>query len=257
MIAEIVCVGTELLLGDIVNTNAQFLAQELAHLGIEVHYQTVVGDNPQRIKNALDIAFSRADTIITTGGLGPTKDDLTKEVVSGYFHKELILDEPALEMMKKRLQQRLGSCVISESNRKQAFLPEGSLILYNHHGTAPGCIVEEQGKTVIILPGPPKEMRPMFEQCIDLYLKHRTDKTFVSVTIRLNGIGESAAADKVTHLLDGSNPTVAPYAKEDGVTFRITASAPTRDEAIELINPVVEEMKELLTGLIVEISEPK
>lgn len=255
MIAEIICVGTELLLGDIVNTNAQYLAQELAHLGIAVHYQTVVGDNPGRIKSTLNIAFGRADTVITTGGLGPTKDDLTKEIVAEYWHKPLIFDEKAFNMLEERL-RKLGVAVVSESNRKQAFVPAGAIVLYNDCGTAPGCIVENNGKAAIVLPGPPKEMKPMFRQCVDLYLARLSDRTFVSVAVKLQGIGESAAADRISDLLDGANPTVAPYAKEDGVTIRVTASAPGHKEAIVLIRPIVAEISERLGGNIVSISAP-
>lgn len=255
MIAEIICVGTELLLGDIVNTNAQYLAQELAHLGIAVHYQTVVGDNPGRIKSALAIAFSRADTVITTGGLGPTKDDLTKEIVAEYFHKSLVCDEQALTMLEERL-RKFGTAVLSASNRKQAFVPAGAIVLYNDCGTAPGCIIEDNGQAAIVLPGPPKEMKPMFQKCVDRYLSRRSERTFVSVMVKLQGIGESAAADRVGDLLDGTNPTVAPYAKEDGVTLRVTASAPNREEAVSLIQPIVTEIRKRLGEHIIGVGEP-
>lgn len=262
MIAEILCVGTEILLGDIVNTNAQFLSKELAHLGISVHYQTVVGDNSHRIRAALNIGFGRADIIIMTGGLGPTKDDLTKEMLAEYFEKELVFDQKAYDQLEKRL-FHFGLTTISESNRKQAFVPENSIILYNDNGTAPGYVIEKDGKTAILLPGPPHEMQPMFKTACALYLNKLADKTIVSVNIKLKGrgedtaenIGESSVADKITNLLDYTNPTVATYAKEDGVLIRVTASSTCREDALAIINPVVEEIKAIIGTAIANISE--
>lgn len=266
MIAEILCVGTEILLGDIVNTNAQYIAKELARLGISVHYQTVVGDNPQRLKAALDIGFSRADIIVMTGGLGPTKDDLTKEMIAEYFGCTLIFDQEAYDRMERRM-FRFGVKQISESNRKQAMVPEGSIVLYNDHGTAPGYILEghgaKAGKSAVLFPGPPHEMEPMFKTACALYLNKVSDKTFVSMNVKIKSrreeaienVGESFVADKITRLLDYENPTVATYAKEDGVLIRVTASADTRVQALYLIEPVVREIKELLGSTISGISE--
>lgn len=249
MRAEIICVGTELLLGDILNTNVQFLSQELANLGISMHYQTVVGDNPERVKHALAIAFDRADLIITTGGLGPTKDDLTKETIASHFGKKLVLDEEALRQLEARL-RAFGLTEISESNKKQAYLPEGCIPLYNDNGTAPGCIIEDSGKIGIMLPGPPKEMAPLFLKCKDVYLSTLSNTIFVSQNIKVYGMGESEAADRLSALLDRENPTVAPYAKEFGVTFRVTAAGESEEACKQLIAPVIPEIEELLGDVI-------
>ncbi len=231
MIAEILCVGTELLLGEIVNTNAQYLAKELAKLGVPIHYQTVVGDNGDRIKAALDIAFSRANLVVITGGLGPTKDDLTKEILADYFHRPLLLDPKADEDIRNRL-KKYGHHKVSESNRKQAFMPEGATILYNDWGTAPGCIIEEQGKTAILLPGPPGEMQHLFQKAAEIYIKEKSTQTFLSYNIQIEGVGESMAADRIDHLLDLSNPTVATYAgKKEPYVFASIAAA-TDQESI-------------------------
>ncbi|MGI6361660.1 MAG: CinA family nicotinamide mononucleotide deamidase-related protein [Bacillota bacterium] len=255
MIAEIISVGSELLLGDIVNTNAQYLAQQMAKLGIIVQYQTSVGDNSERVKKAIDIAFERADTVIMTGGLGPTKDDLTKEMLAEYFAKELVWDAEVYQQIKNRM-CKYGVTKVSESNKKQAYVPQDCIVLYNEHGTAPGCIIEGDEKTAVLLPGPPKEMQWMFEEYVLDYLRKFSDKMFVSVNIKLEGIGESMAADKIDHLLDNSNPTVAPYAKADGTLLRITASATNQKEALEMIEPILEEIKRILKGNIKEVIMP-
>ena len=162
MNAEILAVGTEILLGDIVNTNAQYIAQGLAELGIDVFYQTVVGDNPDRMKTAMNIAFERADIIITTGGLGPTGDDLTKEIGAEYFGRKLILDEKALDRIKKFFDKMKRP--MTDNNVKQAMVPVNSTVMYNENGTAPGIIIEDNNKILIMMPGPPKEMKPMFSK---------------------------------------------------------------------------------------------
>ena len=254
MIVELISVGTELLMGNIVNTNAQYLASRLAHLGFDSYYQTVVGDNAERIRAALDIAYGRADIVILTGGLGPTKDDITKEMLMEYFGKKPILDEKALANLEERRQKnKLAS--LSESMRKQAIVPADSLVLYNHHGTAPGCVMERaDGKICILLPGPPKEMKPMFEECCDLYLKKLSDKVLVSILIKMMDrteapisiVGEAPVADRLAELLDSRNPTVATYAKEDGCLIRVTASAKTHEEAMALLRPIVAKCRERL-----------
>ena len=262
MIAEILSVGTELLLGDIVNTNAQFLSKELARLGISVHYQTVVGDNADRIKSALAIGFNRADIIIMTGGLGPTKDDLTKEIIAEYFGSKLVFDQKAYDLLEYRV-HKYGVEKISDSNRKQAFVPENSIVLYNDNGTAPGYILQKDNKTAILFPGPPNEMQPMFKKACDIFLNQLCDHTFVSINIKLKSkgedtpenTGESSVADKITHLLDNSNPTVATYAKEDYVLIRVTASAKTRKDALELIAPVLDEIKMIIGSAISSVFE--
>ena len=251
MVVEIISVGTEILMGNIVNTNAQYLAKRLAHLGLDCHYQTVVGDNPSRIKAALDVAYSRADAVIMTGGLGPTKDDLTKEMLMEYFGKAPIVDDKVLNFLEERAKAR-GFGKLSDGMKKQAIVPADSLILYNHHGTAPGCVMERDGKICILLPGPPHEMQPMFEECCELYLNAKSDKIFVSIIIKclsknvapISIVGESPVADRLAEILDGVNPTVATYAKEDGCIVRVTAAAKTHDEALEILNPVVAKCRE-------------
>ena len=250
MVVEIISVGTEILMGNIVNTNAQYLARKLAHLGLDCHFQTVVGDNPSRIKSALDVAYSRADAVIMTGGLGPTKDDLTKEMLMEYFGKTPVVDAKALNFLEERLKAR-GFAEMSDGLRKQAIVPADSLILYNHHGTAPGCVMERDGKICILLPGPPHEMKPMFEECCELYLNAKSDKILVSIIIKclskaeapITIVGESPVAERLDELLDGINPTVATYAKEDGCLVRITAAGKTHEEALEILKPVVEKCR--------------
>lgn len=241
MQAEIIAVGTEILLGDILNTNAQYLALELAELGIDVHYQTVVGDNPKRLEETLFHAFSRADLIITTGGLGPTEDDLTKETGAKYFQEELVLDERALKRIEKYFQKTGRE--MTENNKKQAFVPKNSIVLYNDNGTAPGMIVEKNQKILVMLPGPPKETIPMFESQVKPYLQKRQEYTFVSRILRIAGVGESAMETKVKDLIDSqTNPTIAPYAKDAESILRITAKAKTKEEAKSMIEPVAREI---------------
>ncbi len=241
MQAEIIAVGTEILLGDILNTNAQYLALELAELGIDVHYQTVVGDNPKRLEETLFHAFSRADLIITTGGLGPTEDDLTKETGAKYFQEELVLDERALKRIEKYFQKTGRE--MTENNKKQAFVPKNSIVLYNDNGTAPGMIVEKNQKILVMLPGPPKETIPMFEGQVKPYLQKRQEYTFVSRILRIAGVGESAMETKVKDLIDSqTNPTIAPYAKDAESILRITAKAKTKEEAKSMIEPVAREI---------------
>jgi len=251
MVVEIISVGTEILMGNIVNTNAQYLAKRLAHLGLDCHFQTVVGDNPARIKSALDVAYSRADAVIMTGGLGPTKDDLTKEMLMEYFGKAPIVDAKVLNFLEERAKAR-GFGKLSDGMKKQAVVPADSLILYNHHGTAPGCVMERDEKICILLPGPPHEMQPMFEECCELYLNAKSDKILVSIIIKclskfdapISIVGESPVADRLAELLDGVNPTVATYAKEDGCIVRVTAAGKTHDEAIKILKPVVDKCRE-------------
>lgn len=245
MKAEIIAVGTEILLGDIINSNAQYLAQELAALGIDMYYQQVVGDNESRILHAFEEAYSRSDIIITTGGLGPTEDDLTKEVAAKYFNKELLQHEESIEKIKNYFKSRERK--MTENNLKQGLIPEGAIVINNNNGTAPGVIIEENNKIMIILPGPPKEMKPMFEETVKPYLQKRSDSILVSRVVKILGIGESAVADELKDIMDAqTNPTIAPYAKEVGVMLRITAKAKTQEEALNLIRPVEEEIKKRL-----------
>jgi len=242
MKAEIIAVGTEILLGDIVNTNSQYLAQELAALGIEVYYQNTVGDNEERLIKVFEESLKRSDIVIATGGLGPTNDDITKEVACKYFHQELKLHEPSLKKIEnyfKKLNIELG-----ENNKKQAYFPQEAIILENNNGTAPGAILRKDNKSIVVLPGPPREMKPMFEESVKPYLQKCTDSMLVSKTLRTFGIGESLLEERIIDLIkEQSNPTIAPYAKEAEAILRITAKAKTQEEAKDLIEPTVEKIK--------------
>jgi nicotinamide-nucleotide amidase len=245
MIVEIIAVGTELLLGDIVNTNAQYLAKRLADMGFFCYKQTVVGDNPVRLKNAIRNAFDDADMIITTGGLGPTEDDLTKEIAAEYFQLPLQYDSGSWEHIVRRFSGR--KLPIPNSNRKQAFFPSGSLILPNANGTAPGAIFGDTKKTIAVLPGPPKEMIPMFESSVVPFLSTKQDGVIVSRVLRTVGIGESAVEERLLPMIDRqSNPTIATYASSNEVTVRITARAASLSEANSLLAETVGEVCSLL-----------
>ena len=244
MTAEIVCVGTELLLGDILNSNAQFLSRELAALGINVFYQTVVGDNRQRLKNAFETAFSRADAVITSGGLGPTDDDLTKETAAEYFGKKLITNEEVVADLKNYFKS--STRPITSNNFKQADFPEGSAIIKNNNGTAPGCMIEQDGKTLFMLPGPPGELIPMFKNGVAPILAASCGSVLKSKTLRFCGIGESALESLIKPVLDRqTNPTAALYAKTFEVHLRLTANVKTAAEAEALIAPVEREIRGL------------
>ena len=241
MKAEIIAVGTEILLGQILNTNAQYLAKQLAELGITLHYQTVVGDNPQRLTDALETAFDRADLVIATGGLGPTQDDLTKETVATYFGAPMVLHEEILEEIKAYFRQI--DRPFTENNVKQAELPEGSLVIPNHNGTAPGCIVENEGKIAVVLPGPPRENIPMFEETVKPYLREKSGIQIFSRTVHIFGIGESSLEQMLLGLVEGTDPPVATYAKDGEVEVRVSAAAKTAEEASEKIEPVLNIIK--------------
>ncbi|MBQ3226822.1 MAG: competence/damage-inducible protein A [Clostridia bacterium] len=242
MNAEIIAVGTELLLGDILNTNAQFLSRELSGLGIDVYYQQVVGDNPARMKQVIGEAISRSDLVILSGGLGPTDDDLTKETVADYFGLPLYFDESVMEEMTAYLKGRK----LSVSNRKQAYIPEGAIVIHNNYGTAPGIIIEKDEKIVVMLPGPPRELEPLFCEQVRPYLRAKSDFVMKSKVLRLFGIGESTLGEEVRDLMESANPTLAPYAKDNEVTLRITAKAESEEEADHLIC----DMKEKVTARV-------
>lgn len=248
MKCELISVGTEILLGDILNTNARFLSKELASLGISLMYQTTVGDNEGRLRECLDTAFIRADTVILTGGLGPTPDDLTKEVCASYFGKKLFLSEDILNDIKSYFSYK--GMDMPESNAKQALVPEDSTVLFNKNGTAPGFIMEKDERKIIVLPGPPREMEPMFREYVIPYLKQFSCSVIKSHTVRTFGIGESAMSEKVADLLEKENPTVAPYAKDGEALLRITAKAESEAEADKLIFPLLAEIKARLGNFV-------
>ena len=249
--AELIAVGTELLLGNIANTDAQMLSKGLSALGINVYYHTVVGDNPQRLKAAVEIAKSRADIIITTGGLGPTCDDLTKNVLAECFGKKLVYDEESAERIRDYFQRLHPGGTMTENNLQQAYLPEGCTIFSNDWGTAPGCAFEADGVRVIMLPGPPNECTPMFEHRAVPYLQALADGVIASRTLKIFGMGESAVEAKLRDRMNAlTNPTLAPYAKTGEVELRITAKAATVEEARALIVPVEEEVRGIFGPLV-------
>ena len=240
-VAEILCVGTELLLGDIVNTNAAFLSAELAKLGFAVYHHTVVGDNPARLKEALELSLGRSDLVVMSGGLGPTKDDLTKETVAKYFGLPLEMDEKCLEEIREYF--AMTGRVMSQNNEKQAMIPKGARVLRNRYGTAPAIAIAKDSKTVIMLPGPPVELVPIFTEEAIPYLLERSECAIVSRNVNIFGIGESAVAQKLDRLLtESENPTVAPYCKEGEVRLRVTAKAESEERAIAMCDAVVKQI---------------
>ena len=242
MKAEIITVGTEILLGDILNTNCRYLSRELAAMGIEMYYQITVGDNEERLLKTLEESLNRSDIVICTGGLGPTEDDITKEVCAKYFGYKLELHKPSLDAMIERFKHM--NRVPTKNNEKQAYFPKEAYILKNDNGTAPGCIMEKEGKMIVVLPGPPKEMESMFKNYVKPYLSKLTDDVIESEVLRIIGVGESKVENDILDIIDSqTNPTIATYAKGYECTLRITAKAKSVEEAKELIKPMSDEMK--------------
>ena len=243
MRVELVSVGTELLLGDIVNTNTAYLSKELAALGLGVFRQTTVGDNRERLLKTLESAFLENDTVIITGGLGPTDDDITKECAAEYFGREFYFHEYSWVKILERL-TRAGRNIITENNKKQAMIPEGAIVLENYCGTAPGIIIEENNKRIVLMPGPPREMRDMFEKSVKPYLEKFSNKQFISKYVRFYGIGESLLETKIKDIMDNqTNPTLALYAKTGEVLLRITASGDDKEECEDLIRKQLDEIE--------------
>ncbi len=251
MTVELLCVGTEILLGNIVNTNAAWMAEKCALLGLSCYYQTVVGDNERRLSDTLELALSRSDIVILSGGLGPTQDDLTKEVAARAFGRKLVEDSHTKEKLAKDFRQ-LDIHHVTENNWKMALVPEGALVVDNRNGMAPGLILtgtlpgkEELGeRTAILLPGVPGELYPMFEEDIVPYLRSLQSEGIYSHMVKICGIGESKVETMILDLVDGQeNPTIAPYAKTGEVHLRVTARAETEEAAEELMTPVLAELK--------------
>lgn len=247
-VCELISVGTEILLGDILNTDAQYLSIELAKLGISVIHQSTVGDNRERLLAQLDEAAKRSDIIILSGGLGPTPDDLTKEVCCEFFGKERFLHEPTVEKIKEYFSSK--GIEMAQNNLKQAMLPKDCVIFPNDNGTAPGMAIEKDGVHILVLPGPPRELKPMFQNCAVPYLMQFSDRIIVSHNIRTFGIGESSMAERVNDLFDAQNPTVAPYAKDGEALLRVTAMAKTKEDAESLCEPIIEEIKNRLDAYV-------
>lgn len=247
MVTELIAVGTEILLGNIVNTNSAYLSEKCAELGLAVYYQSVVGDNPDRMKRVIKTALDRSDVIILTGGLGPTEDDLTKEITAEVMGFPLVEDLHTKELMEaylKEYEKNHPQRRITKNNYKQTMVPKGSIVLDNHNGTAPGLIMEKKGKTAILLPGPPNEMVPMFEESVYPYLRKKQPEIIYSRMVKICGIGESQVAEEIQDLIEKqTNPTIAPYAKTGEVHLRITAKAEDEKKCKEMIKPIVHELK--------------
>ncbi|MCT4594676.1 MAG: competence/damage-inducible protein A [Anaeromicrobium sp.] len=243
MKCAILSIGTELLMGQILNTNSKYLSEELNNLGIGVYYHHTVGDNPKRLEALIRETFKNVDMIITTGGLGPTQDDLTKEIISKVFDREMMKDEYSYGKIRDYFNNRKK--IMSKNNIRQAYMPKNSIILENNYGTAPGFIIDDKEKIIICLPGPPKEMKNMFNDQVMKYLMKKAKNYIYSKTIRLFGIGESLLEEKIMDLIENQeNPTIATYAKEGEVSIRITSSSKDEDEAKYLVNNMIKNIYE-------------
>lgn len=255
MKAEILCVGTELLLGDIVNTNAAYIAQELAKIGIDLYHQTVVGDNPERLAQCLSIAFGRADLVVMTGGLGPTYDDLTKETVAEYFGVGMVEHEESLAYLRTIIER--NGRVMTENNKKQAMMPEGAVVFQNNNGTAPGLAISKNAKTAVLMPGPPREMRPMMRESVIPYLMKFSEKVICSHALHMIGIGESSMEAQLREYIESlEDVTVAPYAKDGECMLRVTAAAKTQQEAERKMAPVMAYLQERMKKYIYGVDVP-
>ncbi|MCR1898090.1 competence/damage-inducible protein A [Irregularibacter muris] len=236
MNGEIICIGTEILLGDTLNTNSKYLSQELSHLGINVFYHSVVGDNPERLESTIELALQRSDIIIATGGLGPTQDDLTKETFSHLLKIPLVPHHSSLEHI-----QAIFNCShskMTENNIKQSYIPLGSTPIPNDKGTAPGVIIEKDDKVIILLPGPPKEMKHMFSIHVKPFLAQKTETHFFSRYYRIIGVGESTLESELMDIIDKQyNPTIATYAGNHEVLLRLTANADSQEQASQILQP--------------------
>lgn len=243
MVVELISVGTELLLGNIVNTNAAYLSRKCAALGLSLYHQSVVGDNEERLCESLKTALGRADVVILSGGLGPTQDDLTKEAAAKVMEMPLKEDAHSRERIEEYFKNSQFK-IITDNNWKQALVPEGAIVVDNGNGTAPGLIMEKNGKSVILLPGPPNELEPMFEQDVYPYLNRLQPETICSAMVKICGLGESYVETQIKDLIEKqTNPTIATYAKTGEVHLRVTAKAENEKEAKKLIKPMVKELK--------------
>ncbi len=255
MVTELVCVGTELLLGNIVNTNAAFLSEKCALLGLSMYHQSVVGDNEGRLEELLHTALDRSDVVILSGGLGPTKDDLTKETAAKVMGMPLKEDVHSRERIEEYFKNSSFKR-ITENNWKQAMVPEGAIVLDNHNGTAPGLILEKNGKSMILLPGPPNELIPMFENQVAPYLRKLQPEMICSAMVKVVGSGESLVETEISDLIaNQTNPTIATYAKTGEVDLRVTAKAKSEEEADALIRPMVQELRRRFGKLIFTTEE--
>lgn len=242
MTAETIFVGTELLLGNIVNTNAAYLAEQMAVLGFPMYYQTTVGDNAERLEGCIRQALDRSDLVILSGGLGPTQDDITKETAAKVMGKELLLNEEAKEQIEAFFAKR--GKTMAENNLKQAMMPKDAIMLENTNGTAPGAIMEKDGKIIVLLPGPPEELSLMFERSVAPYLQDRVSQVIYSAMVKVCGVSESDVAQQLDDLIRSTGEvTVAPYAKIGEVHLRVTAKAEDEKQAKKLVKPVIKDIK--------------
>lgn len=247
--AEILSVGTELLLGGTTNTDARDISEMLTTIGVNVYHHTVVGDNPERLKQALHIAMERADIIITTGGLGPTCDDLTKNVIAEALGREMVYSPEEAERLKEHFAQRNWN--MTPNNLQQAYLPDGAVRLLNDWGSAPGCVIEDESLTIIMLPGPPKECVNMMRYRVLPYLQSKSDGIIVSHNYKIFGMGESEMENQLREMMNAyTNPTIAPYAKTCECLVRITAKAGTAEEAEAMIAPAARIVRDTLGDVI-------
>jgi len=254
MIAEILSVGTELLLGQILNADAQYLARRLSEAGITLHHQTTVGDNPQRLQEAIECALARADVVITTGGLGPTADDITKELSAKALGMPMMRDSKA-EAVVRAWFEKNGHAMTS-NNLRQADFPQSATVLPNGHGTAPGCIMEKDEKAIINLPGPPRELIPMFQDSVMPYLLRRSGVRIVSRYLRIFGMGESTVESLTGDLMrSGENPTLAPYCSLGEVQLRLTVRCQSEEEAQRLLDPLEAEVRCRLGDVVYAVTD--
>ncbi|MTI70266.1 MAG: competence/damage-inducible protein A [Firmicutes bacterium] len=249
MKAEIINVGTELLLGDIINSNSNYLSKELAKLGIDVYYHTTVGDNKDRLESVLNNSLKRSELLIFTGGLGPTLDDITKEIIFSTLNKKMILNENILRELKTFFENK--KITMTDNNKKQAYIPEGCKVLPNDIGTAPGIYYKDQKHSIVLLPGPPRELKIMFKNHLKPILKKETKHIIKSKTIKLIGIGESSLESIIEDIIfKQDNPTVALYAKEGQVEIRVTAKSESDKKADELINNSINKLKPSIENFV-------
>lgn len=243
MKTAILSIGTELLFGQITNTNTVYLSQKLNMLGYDVMYHYTVGDNPERVRDMIRLAFQDCDLVITTGGLGPTQDDLTKEMVCQVMGDELVMMDEVMSELESYF-EKLGR-PMTENNKKQAYVPSRAEVFINHEGSAPGFALEKDGKYVICMPGPPREMTSMFEDSVMPYLQSMSEDVIYYRMLRAFGIGESALETKLLDLIDDqTDPTLATYAKEGECSLRIASKRKTEAEAREAVDEMVEKVKE-------------
>lgn len=252
MNAEIISIGTELLMGEVLNTNAFYIARSLAELGINHHHQVVVGDNPQRLYKQVLESKKRSDILIFTGGLGPTYDDLTKEVVAKAFGRKLHHHPEISQKIKDYFAYK--NEIMPENNERQAMIPEGAIIFHNENGTAPGIAIEEGKKTAILLPGPPHEMEAMFQKNVFPFLSQKSNCKIISKHLYLYGIGESKVEEMLEDKMKNyENPSIAPYAQNGNLMIRITSRAKSEEEALEMIEPVLSEIQELFKQYVFSV----